>query len=251
MWSDPYISKQMLKYHLSFGDDIASRKLETIEKTVDFIDGRISKFSSVCDFGCGPGLYTNLLEKKGYEVIGIDISDNSLEYARSVNPKVRYINMNYVEKRLDEKVDVILNIYCDFGALSYEARDKVLDNVYHTLNENGLFIFDVFSINRYNKLEEKEVTFNQVDGFFMEGHCDITSSLIKMEDNISLSYDKAVGNKTIQLYNWDKHYSVEEIKDLVGKHGFKVIDYFSDTVGNKEFDDNELFMFICEKSVWL
>ena len=55
LWNDPYISKNMLKHHLSFQDDIASRKLETIEKTVGFVIDKLglNSESKLCDFGCG------------------------------------------------------------------------------------------------------------------------------------------------------------------------------------------------------
>ena len=60
LWCDPYISKQMLSYHLSEDTDLASRKESLINRSVEWISSyfKIGKRFRMCDFGCGPGLYT-------------------------------------------------------------------------------------------------------------------------------------------------------------------------------------------------
>ncbi len=82
-WDDPYISKQMLAAHLNPANDIASRRPETIDRTLDWLvhSLHISPGASVLDLGCGPGLYTARLAQRGFVVTGIDYSRNSIEYA--------------------------------------------------------------------------------------------------------------------------------------------------------------------------
>jgi SAM-dependent methyltransferase len=248
MWTDPYISKQMLHYHLSFQNDIASRRYQTIEKTVDFISSYIGPNTSICDFGCGPGLYTNLLQQKGHRVYGVDISSNSLNYARNQNPNVTYKQLNYITDSLGESVDHAMMIWCDFGAMTPKGRSSFLQNLKQTLKPGGYFFFDVFSVNHFNQLVESLSHRTETDGFFMEGDVNITSKLVKYPSmNLSLSYDEAVGYKTIELYNWDKHYTVEEMKILLNDNGFDIVEYYSDTMGNKDFTDNELLFFVCKK----
>lgn len=67
LWCEPYISKQMLATHLSEDIDLASRKKEFIDRSANWI---ISHFQiddnyKICDFGCGPGLYTSSFAKCG------------------------------------------------------------------------------------------------------------------------------------------------------------------------------------------
>ena len=248
MWTDPYISKQMLKYHLEKHNDIASRKEETIIKTVNFISDYVAKKVSICDFGCGPGLYTDKLQRKGHDVTGVDISKTSLDFAKSNNKKVDYRQMNYIDQKLNKKIDAAMMIYCDFAALPPLSQVKFLSNLSESLSEEGLFFFDVFSHHRFNGLTENENTYTQTDGFFMKGNCEIKSGLVKYDRlKLSLSYDKAVGSKTVELYNWDKHYDLNEMKVLLNDNGFEIIDYYSDTTGNKEFEKNDLLFFVCKK----
>ncbi|MEN6435299.1 MAG: hypothetical protein ABFD58_05710, partial [Anaerolineaceae bacterium] len=67
-WNDPYISKQMLIAHLDPITDAASRKPETIDKSVSWIiqESNIKPGNSVLDLGCGPGLYASRLAQKGF-----------------------------------------------------------------------------------------------------------------------------------------------------------------------------------------
>ncbi|EOS51741.1 hypothetical protein C809_01201 [Lachnospiraceae bacterium MD335] len=82
-WDDEHISLQMLNAHLNPNYDGASRKLEFIEKSVDWISKILpsENYPSVLDIGCGPGLYTERYAKKGYRVVGVDFSHRSINYA--------------------------------------------------------------------------------------------------------------------------------------------------------------------------
>ena len=84
MWTDDYISKQLLQVHLNPDVDLASRKKTSVEKTVNWIlktqkdKGKLK----ILDLGCGPGLYAEKFANAGHLVTGIDISANSIEFAK-------------------------------------------------------------------------------------------------------------------------------------------------------------------------
>lgn len=80
-WDDPEFSARMLPEHLWQAHDLASRRSETIEAQVAWIDGLLARRSRVLDLGCGPGLYTQRLTKLGHMCTGIDISPASIRYA--------------------------------------------------------------------------------------------------------------------------------------------------------------------------
>ena len=60
-WNDPDFSKRMLKEHFSQDHDAASRRLEIIDKHVDWVHNALllGKSVNLLDLGCGPGLYTS------------------------------------------------------------------------------------------------------------------------------------------------------------------------------------------------
>lgn len=106
-WDDEHISLQMLNAHLNPNYDGASRKLEFIEKSVDWISKILPSehYPSVLDIGCGPGLYTERYAKKGYRVVGVDFSHRSINYAQmSAKRKglpIDYFYQDYLNLSLD------------------------------------------------------------------------------------------------------------------------------------------------------
>ena len=82
-WDDPYISEQMLSAHLDPTNDLASRRPDTIDRSVDWLVRSLSltNGAAVLDLGCGPGLYSVRLAQRGCAVTGVDYSRRSIEYA--------------------------------------------------------------------------------------------------------------------------------------------------------------------------
>lgn len=249
-WTDDYISKNMLKAHLDPKTDAASRMQKTVLKTVEFIDGLLNDKKTICDYGCGPGLYTNLLQKKGHKVIGADISEHSLEYARKQNSGVDYIEMNYVTDLLRTKIDFAMMIYCDFGALDPVSQSAFLKNVHYTLKEDGLFLFDVMSYAWFDKQKETYSHYTENGGFFMEGEADIVEKVI-MYPSLKLimrSYD-IKGHSEIQYINRDKCYDIREMEILLDDNGFEIVKAYSNTFGGKRMKNSDTLAFLVRKRV--
>lgn len=249
-WTDSYIAKNLLEAHLNPNIDAASRKPLTIKLTVDFISKILPKDKTICDFGCGPGLYTDKLQRKGYTVTGIDISEQSLNYARSQNKYVQYKYMNYTERALPMKVDFIQMIYCDFGVLSPYAQLHTLNNIKESLKPNGLFFFDVCSEHYYINTEESESIETQTDGFYQKGTVEVTDTTKKFDDiKLIMRHVKIVGEETKNFYFYDRCYSKKDMTDYLELNGFEVLDIYSDTCGNKHFHNNQTYTFLCKVKI--
>ena len=55
-------------------------------------------FDSIIDVGCGTGVLTSLLAKKGTSIVGIDPSSKSIEIARNINPMTTKFFCSSIEK---------------------------------------------------------------------------------------------------------------------------------------------------------
>ena len=66
IWSDPHTVKRMLKAHLDTTEDSATRRIETVEKAIDWISRQFpaERYPTLLDLGCGPGVYTERFCKK-------------------------------------------------------------------------------------------------------------------------------------------------------------------------------------------
>ncbi len=150
MWTDSYISEQLLQVHLNPDVDLASRKMETIKATVKWILKKVGKSNlNILDLGCGPGLYSQLLAQEGHTITGIDFSAQSVKYAiktaKEKNLAIEYRQLNYLDLNEVEKYDLVILIYTDFGVLVPEDRDTLLENIHHALKPGGFFLFDVLN----------------------------------------------------------------------------------------------------------
>jgi 2-polyprenyl-3-methyl-5-hydroxy-6-metoxy-1,4-benzoquinol methylase len=138
-WDDSHISQQMLEAHLNPDLDAASYRHKTIEQTVEWLVSylKLKNGARILDLGCGPGLYCSRFYRHGLDVVGMDYSRNSIDfaqrYAADNRMDIRYIYQNYLTMDFECEFDAIFLIYCDFGALSDSDRDILLQKVYRAL----------------------------------------------------------------------------------------------------------------------
>lgn len=138
-WDDPYISAQMLKTHLDPNLDLASRRPETIQQSVEWLVSALGLQAGdhVLDLGCGPGLYAARLAEKGLRVTGVDYSRRSIEYAkqfaRQHNLDIQYRYQNYLTLEDENQYDAALLIFGDFCPLAPAQRSQLLSNVRRAL----------------------------------------------------------------------------------------------------------------------
>lgn len=256
IWTNKYISQNMLAAHLDFSNDAASRNISTIIKTTDWIVQETHPKKSLLDLGCGPGIYSELLTKKGYSVTGIDISEQSIKYAKKSarlnHFNIQYINSSYLDFSFQEKYDVAICIYCDFGALIPEEQKKFLKNVHSTLNDGGILIFDVFSDGLNNSKKEKKTWTYEENGSFW---CKKPHFLL--EETVHFKGDHVWGNRSIIITEenkikeyiiWDTYFTQESIKRLLENNGFAVEKIERNLVGENTFTSNDV-MFIKARKI--
>ncbi len=99
-WDDEHISKGMLEMHLDPNLELASRKHDTINKSVEWLVSVINANSKILDLGCGPGLYSSRLSNLGYNVTAVDYSKRSIAYAKKHDAKTSYVYQNYLDMTL-------------------------------------------------------------------------------------------------------------------------------------------------------
>ncbi|MGB3368916.1 MAG: class I SAM-dependent methyltransferase [Acidaminobacteraceae bacterium] len=129
--------------------DIWAKNIDMIYKELNM------KPKSVLELGCGTGNITTRLYKKGYNMIGSDLSEDMLmiaqEKAYESNLMINFILQDMRDINYRKKVDSVISI-CD--GLNYITTDedllKVFKSVYNVLESGGIFIFDISS---YYKLK--------------------------------------------------------------------------------------------------
>ncbi|MBB6481796.1 class I SAM-dependent methyltransferase [Spirochaeta isovalerica] len=240
MWNDPYISKQLLPVHLDETLDLASRKPESIDQTVDWIcskaPGAGKEKLSILDLGCGPGLYAERFASMGHDVTAVDFSANSLDYAKKSAAekglKINYIRSNYLDLELKENVyDLIVMIYCDFGVLIPDDYRKLLKMIHKSLNSDGRFIFDVLNDRGFHKTSFPNSWDCTEKGFWKDSpYLALSHSFVYEEEKVILEqhvvFDDSERNRIYRF--WTHYYDHGKLKQLLQQNGFTALSFHED-----------------------
>jgi cyclopropane fatty-acyl-phospholipid synthase-like methyltransferase len=244
LWTDEHTSAQMLAFHLNENVDLASRKMAFIDQSVDWLVSHlgIAAGVSVVDFGCGPGLYTSRLAKRGADVTGIDFSARSIEYAknqaRTMGLGISYLNQNYLDFTTDKRFDVVLMIMCDFCALSPAQREIMLLKFRSLLKPSGRIVLDVHSLTAFDqRAETSYYELNLMNGFWSpEPYYGFLNTFKYEEEKVTLDKYTIVGRaKTKSIYNWLQYFSVESLTKEFRQAGLAIAEVYSDVAG-KPYD---------------
>jgi len=247
-WDDPYISIQMLEAHLNPTIEAASRRPETIDRSVKWmIEALMLKAGDpILDLGCGPGLYASRFAQAGLQVTGVDYSHRSIEYAsnyakeNSLNITYRY--QNYLELSDENQYDAVLLIYGDFCPLNPQQRATLLQNVYRALKPDGKFVLDVSTRECRRKYGSKNGWCALESGFWKPGpHLLLEEGFDYPEQSIWLDqYTVIEANGKVSVYrNWFQDYTPESITAELAQGGFCVEGLWSDLTGQLYTPDSE------------
>lgn len=253
-WDDPHISKHLLEAHLDPEFDAASRRPATIEKTVSWVNGHLKEKASILDLGCGPGLYAERFATLGHKVTGVDFSKRSIEHAvRSSKEKgldITYIYQNYLELDCFEQFDIVLLVYCDFGALTNANRDILLGKMYKALKPGGMLIFDVFTEEFRNSIETKKDWEIAEDGFWATG------TYLVLSETFHYQNEQVMLSQTIVLKEngeydvhriYDHYYSEQDLTSMLNGAGFTGHTFHRDVIGETNFATQKVIFAVSRK----
>lgn len=239
MWTDPHISKQLLNVHLNAELDLGSRKTSTIISTIDWVLANSKQKSlKILDLGCGPGLYSELLAKKGHQLTGVDFSANSIAYAKQEAEKkklaINYLEADYLKLDLPENsFDLVLLIFTDFGPLLPVEREKLLSTIKKVLKPGGMFIFDVLNDKNIGTKVSPKNWEASPEGFWKnKPYLAISDSFIYPENKVILYQHSVLDEQeNTQIYRfWTHFFSHDDLRNILLPHNFENLSFHEDVL---------------------
>lgn len=257
-WDQPYISQQMLNAHLNPALDAASYNHKTIDEIVEWLVKylNLKESAKILDLGCGPGLYCTRFSQHGLDVVGMDYSKNSISYAKKNADtnclNIQYIYQDYLTMDYSCEFDAIFLIYCDFGALSDDRRDLLLQKIHKALKPDGIFAFDVFTRLNWEQQSMRNWYVSETGFWRPDPHLVLEQTFHYEAEKIFLHQHIIIDSKgEVTTYNLrDHYYSKQNIQQLLKKYGYEVQDTWSDLTG-KPYEENTKCLGVVAKKVEL
>ncbi|PWH81563.1 class I SAM-dependent methyltransferase [Brumimicrobium oceani] len=219
-------------YHILYQNRDFSEAERFINNLLDDLD--LSKSANCLDLACGKGRHSVFINKKGFKVTGVDLSQNSISEAKPFeNDSLSFDTHDMREVYKENTFDVVFNLFTSFGYFDdYEDNAKVLNSVHKMLVADGLLVIDFMNADFVlDNLVKKEV-----------------KTLDNIDFRITKSYDGRHIFKDINFSDEGKEYHFQEKVQAIKKDEFEMLLKESGFEIEKIYGDFSLSPFSKEKS---
>jgi 2-polyprenyl-3-methyl-5-hydroxy-6-metoxy-1,4-benzoquinol methylase len=178
-------------------DDVEAKKFITrLVQELPLLEG-----AHVLDLACGKGRHAITLSELGFEVLGVDLSPNSISCAASFeDDHLKFAVHDMREVIVGERFQAIFNLFTSFGYFdSLEDNARVVSAISTMLEDDGLLVIDFMNAHRVIKqLVETE-----------------SKTLDDITFNISREFDGTHIFKNISFFaDGQNHYFTERVQGL-------------------------------------
>lgn len=188
--------------------------------------------NTILDLGCGTGTLTELLARRGYDMIGIDNAADMLEIALDKRTAsgldILYLQQDMRDFELYGTVGAVVSV-CD--SINYLLEEEDVVQTFRLVNNylypGGLFIFDFNTVYKYQEVigdvtiaENREACSFIWDNYYHEAEevneYDLT--IFVREDGQTDTY------RRFQETHYQRGYRLEQMKEYLGQAGLAFVE---------------------------
>lgn len=181
------------------------------------------KNAIMLDLACGKGRYSIALNRMGYNVTGIDLSQRKIEAAKQYQNSSLSFAVNDMRMPLEpNKYDYVFNLFTSFGYFDKEEENKlVLTNVYNSLKKGGIFVLDYVNGEKVAKhlMHHEKYSIEGIDFSIKKS---IEGNLIVKEINIQ------DGDEKCRFFEKVRIFPELKLKEYIQDCGFEISEIVGD-----------------------
>lgn len=213
-----------------------------------------SERNLVVDLGCGTGTLTELMYQRGYDMIGVDASEEMLNVAaakkETSGSEILYLLQDMRELELYSTVGTVYSV-CD--SLNYILEEEELEKVFLRVNNflfpGGIFLFDFNTAYKYREvIGNTTIAENREDcSFIWENFYDPEEELNEYDLTLFIREE---GNRFRQYQetHLQRGYTAEQMQRLVEKAGMTILEMRDADTGEQITEESErIFVVAREK----
>lgn len=216
-WWEELFNDDFVRTMAKITDDQIARECDFIEDSLG-----VAKGGAVLDLACGTGRHAIELSRRGYQVVGYDLSLSMLaraaDEAQDRDQKLNFVHGDMREMTFDETFD---GVYCwntSFGFFEEEKNAAVIAKVHRALRSGGQFLLDV--INRdYCAQQSPSLVWFEGDACICMDEMQVDFITSRMKVKRTMMFDDG---RTREIDYQIRVYSLHELGKLLHDHGFRI-----------------------------
>jgi SAM-dependent methyltransferase len=178
--------------------------------------------AKVLDLACGKGRHAIYLNKLGFDVLGVDLSENSITEANKNGNETLHFKVHDMRHPFEQKFDAIFNLFTSFGYFENEDDNlKTLIAIKESLSEYGFAVIDFMNVQQVipNLVADEVKTVDGID-FHIKRHYD-NQHIIK---EIEFDFEGQSFHFTEKV----RAFTLEDFQQLMSQAGIYLLDVFGD-----------------------
>ncbi len=213
-------------YHLLYKNRNLKEADLFIKNLSDFL--QIKQNANILDLACGNGRHSIILNRLGFKVTGVDLSNNSISIAKQHENKNLQFHVHDMRNKFGlETYDYIFNLFTSFGYFnSMDENVKMLNSINKMLKPKGILIIDFLNAQKIlNELKSHEIKTIKNTQFKINRYIENKKvyKKISIKDPTGRNHEFT---ERVQLFNLD------DFNSLLHPN-FKIINTFGDFYLNK------------------
>ena len=204
----------------------------------------------VLDMGCGTGAMTRYLDAHGYDMTGIDVSEEMLTIAKEKSsPDILYLLQDMREFELYGTMRAAVSI-CD--SMNYILEEDDLLRVFSLVNNyqdpGGIFIFDLNTVYKYQEiLGEQTIAEDREEcSFIWDNFYDEEEMINEYDLTVFVQEEGDLFRRYCETH-YQRAYSLETVRALIEKAGMEVLAIYDAFTYNKPKPDSERVYFVARE----
>lgn len=178
--------------------------------------------AKVLDLACGKGRHSIYLNQLGYDVLGADLSENSIAEASKNSNETLHFKVHDMREPFEEKFDAIFNLFTSFGY--FESDDDnltTLKAIKESLSEYGFAVIDFMNVANVieNLVPEEVKTVDEID-FHIKRYVE--------DGHIFKEIDFEDKGRKYHFTEKVKALTLKDFQDLMDEAGIFLLDIFGD-----------------------
>lgn len=205
----------------------------------------------IAELGCGTGNMTTRLAEKGFDMIGIDMSEQMLIKAREKSDEsILYLEQDMTEFELYGTVDAIVS-FCD--SINYITDEDELFQVFKLVNNyldiNGLFVFDINTIYKFKEIlgDNSYCETTENSAYTWENYYDENININEYYTNFFIKEDNSDCYRRFEEYHYERGYTVEKIKELIKKAGMEFVACYDELTFREPHSESQRVFFVARE----